>query len=195
MFRIILTCGLLFLFSCKKDECEGREYFEIFPSIKKAIPYTNSETINYNDSDGDSFSVNVNRVLEVTRPDIPFICDEVLTVFLREEANQIPFIEIVQRGSTQDIDAIIQLTIFYNRDGNGNTAFIEINNDGSLSSFNGEPTFHNNIMLDGSEYDDVIEVTYETSLDDDSIVQLFYNTSFGLLQYTTREGLTVDLER
>jgi hypothetical protein len=194
--RIIFSLSLLFLISCSEDECKGRESFEIFPEVKEAIPYFDGDIVRFIGNDGSAFSVTVERVLEVTTPDMPFICDELLTVELREGANDIPFIEFVQRGSTQDLVPVVQITVFFNREGEGNTSFISINDDDSLTTpFSGTPVFHNSIVFGNNDYNDVLEINYETSLDDDSIVQLFYNQMHGLLQYTTREGLVIDLDR
>lgn len=191
LFCLLALAGALFLGGCD-DPCDGREYQPLNPVLPEHIPYTQGQTVKFKTSDGDSFTAVAERVAEVNRPDAPLICEDYLYVTLKTSGKL--FVEYIQRGAVEK-DSILQVSIFTLRTNRASGAQIAISDNGAMRCIYPFTTSvqHASLEIDGKSYEQVLEINFSPGdiPYDTDLVRLFYNKSYGIIQYTTFSGVTV----
>ena len=156
----------------------------------EAVPYADKELASFRTNRGDDFRAGIKRILKIDRSD--FMCDEIFEVTL-DTGDMLPYMEIVHRASFRD-EPVVQITISPERNNMAYTVQILLTDDGKMAEYLPNPhkksVYHDEITIDGKAYSNVIEILYIKPYTK-SIAQLFYNKAFGVIQYTTEDGLVV----
>ena len=191
-FPCLLLAGTLLLPCCEGDPCDDREYQPIDPVLPAHIPYTQGQTVKFKTSTGETFTAAAERVEDINRPDAPLICEEYLYVTLKTSGKL--FVEYIQRGEVEK-DSILQVSIWTLRTNQGGGAQIAISDNGAMRCIYPftTSTQHASIEIDGKTYEQVLEINY-TPNDIPAatdLTRLYYNKTYGIIQYTTYSGVTV----
>jgi len=192
--HLLFFAFCIICFSCDKDECNDRDFFPISETVLTSIPYTDGQILQFETSQQETFQVSVSRDLSISVPDKPAVCDEVLDIKLLEDGNDLEFVQFVQRGTTME-DDYIELSLSSYRNNRANVIHIKLDSDGSMSHYfplNGTSEFHNSIQFMDKTYTNVVELNYDELTEAEDIIQFYYNTEFGIIQYTTNDGLIVN---
>lgn len=188
---LLLVIVVLAFAGCDNDPCADREYQAINPVVADHIPYTQGQIVKFKTSNGDNFTATAKRVSEVSRPDAPLICQDYLYVTLKTGGKL--FAEYVVRGSVEK-DSTLQMSLYTLRTNNGDGMQIIISNDGAMQStfYNTTSMQHPSITIDGKTYEQVLEINYgQKDIPADSdLTRLYYNKTYGIIQYTTLNGIT-----
>lgn len=187
----IIAISIL-LWACKEDKCKGKEYYPVDPRVIEAIPYVDKQLVAFRTNRGDNFYAGVKRVFGIDNSQ--FMCDEGLTVTLNT-GDMRPYMEFVHLGTS---DApFIQILISPDRNNVAQAVQILLTEDGKMAEYlpnpYKKPVYYNTISIAGKSYADVVEIALIKPYPK-SIVQLFYNKAFGVIQFTTEDGLVVTRE-
>ncbi|MEM6321509.1 MAG: hypothetical protein AAF960_27875 [Bacteroidota bacterium] len=146
----------------------------------------------------DTFELVANREDRLITPDIPLVCEEVLTIELEEDGNIFPVMVFLHRGSSNPKD-YIQIQIHSKRDNSGDIIQIQVNEDGSMEPKIYEVprpityTIYPEIEINSITYRDLLEINYGDIERNDGIVNIKYNKENGVVQYETKDGLITTL--
>ncbi|MPR33732.1 hypothetical protein [Salmonirosea aquatica] len=187
---LLLLAILSAFWSCKKDECEGKEYYTADSRVIEAIPYTDKQVVRFLTNRGDVILANVKRSFEVERSD--FMCDEGLLVNFNT-GDPLPYMQIIYRASSSN-GPVIQINFTPNRDHISYGMQILLLEGEKMGAFlPGEyrkAIFHDTITIEGHSYTKVVEIV-DTAPAWKGIVHLFYSKAYGIIQFKTGEGLVV----
>ena len=183
---------LLVLNCCKKDQCHGHTYESLGQKTKNNIPYQNGQIVSFKTNQSTTFNASVKRSFEVLKFEIPLNCEEYAEVDLTCTDCEGNFMQFILRGCCGG-DSIVQVAISSNRNGRSNIFQYNVKPDSSMQStlLTGSSIFHDTLTIDGKPYNKVLEVLQPDWLDPQDIIQLFYNSQYGVIGFKTRNGLII----
>ena len=190
---------LIYLSACCPGG-EDNEYKRVAVSLKESVPYQTGQTVKFLDSDGSTYTLNVDRELQEEYGEFNKCSGQTLEFLNIQLKNQSvsPFMRFGTNYTTDEQMTIEVQTKAFNGGGNYHIFHYFMNQDGSFQCgerFNYVYTCHPTFTIGNTEYTDVLEINQKELGNDEeqTILKLFYSQTKGVLQYEFLNGKTVTL--
>ncbi len=192
--RILFILCIVLLQSCK-DDCEDRVPKDINPRILEEVDYKNLKKINMVDEMGNSTQYGVFYNYQRLLADAPYICEEILEVYIRNSINDFS-VDFLSRGNGNP--DMLQISLPNQTKFSSNLQII-FDNEGnySLPTYNttGTLTVHDSYEVDGKAFfNKVVELSYPPT-SDNAIKRFLYTKGYGIIKIENHKGESITFVR